>query len=134
MERINPPALTQAFSALISQVIIAPAHGRLVAISGQAPIDVAGRLIGGVDHAEQARQCFRNVHAALQGVGARPESVFQMRIYIVRHRPDLVSEIFAAGRDISGDDWPICASTWLGVEALAMPDWLVEIEVTAVIP
>jgi len=134
METINPSTLTQAYSELIAQVTIAPSGGRLVAISGQAPVDRGGKLVGGDDHIEQARQCFRNVDAALRSVGATADDVFQMRIYIVRHRQDLVPLIFAAGRDIFGYDWPVCASAWLGIEALAMPEWLVEIEITAVKP
>lgn len=57
-----------------------------------------------------------------------------MKIYVVRHTPDLVTAIFGAGADIFGENWPVCASTWIGVEALAMPEWLVEIEVLIALP
>lgn len=52
-----------------------------------------------------------------------------MKIYVARHTPDLVPGTFSAGETIFAENWPVCASTWVGVEALAMPEWLVVIEV-----
>jgi enamine deaminase RidA (YjgF/YER057c/UK114 family) len=134
METLNPSTLTDAFSHLIAQIAVTPPGARLAAISGQVAIDRSGQLVGGDDHAAQARQCFGNVLNALTAMKAEPKNVLQMKIYVVRHTPDLVPAIFGAGAAIFGDKWPVCASTWIGVEALAMPEWLVEIEVLVALP
>lgn len=134
METLNPSALTDAFSQLIAHIAISPPGARLAAVSGQVAIDKAGQLVGGNDHAAQARRCFGNVLHALAAMKADPNDILQMKIYVVRHTPDLVPAIFGAGADIFGEKWPVCASTWIGVEALAMPEWLVEIEVLVALP
>jgi enamine deaminase RidA (YjgF/YER057c/UK114 family) len=134
METLNPPSLTDAFSHLIAHIAITPPGARLAAVSGQVAIDRSGQLIGGNDHAAQARQCFGNVLAALTAMKADPKDILQMKIYVVRHTPDLVPVIFGAGADIFGEKWPVCASTWIGVETLALPEWLVEIEVLVALP
>lgn len=134
METLNPASLTDAFSHLIAQIAITPPGARLAAVSGQVAIDRSGKLVGGDDHAAQARQCFSNVLNALAAMKAEPKDVLQMKIYMVRQSADLVPAIFGAGADIFGENWPVCASTWIGVEALAMPEWLVEIEVLVALP
>ncbi|WP_037087811.1 RidA family protein [Neorhizobium vignae] len=134
METLNPPSLTDAFSHLIAHIAITPPGARLAAVSGQVAIDRSGQLIGGNDHAAQARQCFGNVLNALTTMKADPKDILQMKIYVVRHTPDLVPVIFGAGADIFGEKWPVCASTWIGVETLALPEWLVEIEVLVALP
>lgn len=134
METLNPSSLTDAFSHLIAQIAITPPGRRLAAISGQVAIDRSGQLVGGNDHAAQARQCFGNVFNALAAMKAHPNDILQVKIYVVRHSADLVPAIFEAGADIFGEKWPVCASTWIGVEALAMPEWLVEIEVLVALP
>lgn len=134
METLNPSSLTEAFSHLIAQIAITPPGARLAAISGQVAVDRSGQLVGGNDHAAQARQCFSNVLEALAAIKAHPDDILQMKIYVVRHTPDLVPAIFGAGGEIFGENWPVCASTWIGVEALALPEWLVEIEVLVALP
>ncbi|MGO4319357.1 RidA family protein [Agrobacterium sp. MCAB5] len=134
METLNPSSLTDAFSHLIAQIAISPPGARLAAISGQVAIDRSGQLVGGDNHAAQARQCFGNVLDSLVAIKADPKDILQMKIYVVRHTPDLVPVIFGAGADVFGDNWPVCASTWIGVEALARPQWLVEIEVLVALP
>ncbi|TMR32175.1 RidA family protein, partial [Actinomadura geliboluensis] len=37
-------------------------------------------------------------------------------------------------REVYGDPWPLAASTLLGVKALGLPDWLIEVEATAFLP
>jgi enamine deaminase RidA (YjgF/YER057c/UK114 family) len=134
METLNPSTLTDAFSHLIAQIAITPPGARLAAISGQVAIDRSGQLVGRDDHAAQARQCFWNVLDALAAIKADPKDILQMKIYVIRYTPDLVPAIFGAGAEIFGEKWPVCASTWIGVEALAMPEWLVEIEVLVALP
>jgi enamine deaminase RidA (YjgF/YER057c/UK114 family) len=128
MKRLNPSGLTRRFSDVIAQITVAPAGARLAAISGQVALDAAETLVGPANHAAQARQCFANISTALTALDAGARDILQMRIHVVRHSPDLVPAIFGAGREVFGDEWPVCASTWIGVEALGAPEWLVEVD------
>lgn len=134
IERLDPPSLTQSFVGHIAQIAIAPPASRLAAISGQVALDQNGNLVAPVDHAGQARQCFANIRNALAAIGAGPEQILQMRIHVVGHRPELIGPIFEAGREVFAERWPVTASTWVGVETLAVPEWLVEIEVLVTVP
>lgn len=128
MQRLNPSTLAPPVMALYSQIVIAPPGARLAAISGQVAIDTDGVLIGEGDHAAQARQCFANIQRALEALGAAPADILQMKIHVADHSPERIAGIFGAGRDVFGDDWPLCASTYLGVACLGLPEWLVEID------
>ncbi|GAA1720064.1 RidA family protein [Nonomuraea sp. AD125B] len=133
LERVDPPALCQPVQGLYTQVVIAPA-GRTAYVAGQVALDAAGELVGPGDYAAQARQAFRNVRLALEGVGAKPADLVRHNIYVVDHRPELVSVIFGAAQEAYGDPWPLAASTLLGVQALGLPGWLIEVEATALLP
>ncbi|MEV4014120.1 RidA family protein [Nonomuraea angiospora] len=133
LQRVDPPALCPPVQNLYSQVVIAPA-GRTAYIAGQVALDASGELVGPGDHAAQARQAFHNVKLALEGVGATPSDLVRHNIYVVGHRPELVPVIFGAAREAYGDPWPLAASTLLGVEALGLPGWLIEVEATALLP
>jgi enamine deaminase RidA (YjgF/YER057c/UK114 family) len=113
--------------------VIAPA-ARTAYLAGQVPLDASGELVGPGDHAAQARQAFRNVKLALEGVGAAPVDMVRHNIYVVDHRPELVPIIFEAAKEVYGDPWPLAASTLLGVQALGLPGWLIEVEATALLP
>lgn len=131
--RIDPPALCPPVQNLYAHVVIAPA-ARTAYLAGQVPLDASGELVGPGDHAAQARQAFRNVKLALEGVGAAPVDMVRHNIYVVDHRPELVPIIFGAAKEVYGDPWPLAASTLLGVQALGLPGWLIEVEATALLP
>jgi enamine deaminase RidA (YjgF/YER057c/UK114 family) len=134
MEKLNPATLAQPVMNLYSQIVIAPAGARIAAISGQVSIDASGSFIGEGDYQAQARQCFVNISNALEAIGGVPENILQMRIHVVGHTPDVIPQVFGAGREVFGDDWPLCASTYIGVPALGLPDWLVEIDTLVALP
>jgi enamine deaminase RidA (YjgF/YER057c/UK114 family) len=133
LARIDPPALCPPVQNLYAHVVIAPA-ARTAYLAGQVPLDASGELVGPGDHAAQARQAFRNVKLALEGVGAAPVDMVRHNIYVVDHRPELVPIIFGAAKEVYGDPWPLAASTLLGVQALGLPGWLIEVEATALLP
>ena len=76
----------------------------------------------------EVRQSFINIRDALAAIDATPDRIAKMTINDVRHKVDLVAPIFAAGRDVFGDQWPIAASKLLGVESLGLPEWLIEVD------
>lgn len=132
MQKINPSTLTQTVTNLISQIVIAPASP-LAFISGQVALNEKGELVGKDDYLLQAKQVFANLKLALEAIDTEAESIVQMRIYVVNHKPELVESIFQAGFEVFGDGWPQTASTFIGVQALAFEEWLIEVEAIAAI-
>jgi enamine deaminase RidA (YjgF/YER057c/UK114 family) len=128
LELINPEALSTPESYTR---VVAAAGSRLVFVAGQVADDAQGNLVGPDDLAAQARQAFANVGRALAAAGAGPEHVARITIYVVGHRPELLPAISNARRAVFGDHLP--ADTLLGVEALAEPGYLVEVEAIAVV-
>jgi enamine deaminase RidA (YjgF/YER057c/UK114 family) len=111
---------------------VATATGsRLVFVAGQAADDVDGNLVAVGDLAGQARQAFANVGRALAAAGARPDQVARITIYVVGHRPDYLADISAARMAVFGDHRP--ADALIGVETLAEPGYLIEVDAIAVV-
>jgi len=104
---------------------------RLVFVAGQEPEDGQGNLVGPGDLAAQARQVFANLGHALAAGGARPEQVTKITIFVVHHRPEYLPAIEEARVTLFGDHKP--ADTLVGVEALARPEYLIEVDAIAVI-
>lgn len=128
--KINPPTLMPPLLGVYAQAVVTDAR-RLAFIAGQVALDASGTLIGANDYAAQARQAFLNLKHALAALPAAPTHVVRMTIYVVDHRPELVATIFDAGREVFGADWPVTASVLIGVQALGMPEWLVEVDAIA---
>jgi reactive intermediate/imine deaminase len=103
--------------------------GRLIAISGQVPLDAQGRLAG-TDPQAQVRQVFENLVAALAAAGASIEHVVKLTVYLT-DMADLAA--FRQVRDeyISADDPP--ASTLVQVSSLANPAFRIEVDALAAI-
>lgn len=107
------------------------ARGTTVFMRGQTPqIIDSGADIGSHDPAEQTHKVMQNIMQILSEAGAKPEHIAKLVVYITdpRHR-EAVYQVM--GEYIKGVH-PVC--TGLVVVALARPEWLVEIDCTAVIP
>jgi len=128
LELINPESLPTPAS--YTQVIVATGR-RLVFVAGQVADDSQGSLVGPGDLAAQARQAFANVGRCLAAAGAEPEQVPKIMIYVVQHRPEYLPDISAARVALFGDHKP--ADTLVGVETLAEPGYLIEVEAIAVV-
>ena len=128
---LNPDTLPN-WSASFSQIVIVPAATRrTIHISGQVAVDPELRVIGVGDLATQAEYAFANLATALAAADTSPEEVVRLGIYIVDYRREHAAIIQKALRRVfAGDHLP--ASTWLGVQSLALPDLLIEIEATAI--
>jgi enamine deaminase RidA (YjgF/YER057c/UK114 family) len=112
----------------LCQAVVA---GNTVYLRGQVGqnIDTA-ESVGIGDVAAQTEQAMANVAQLLKEAGAELEDVVKIVIYLVdpRYRESVYRVI---GRWLKGV-YPV--STGIVVTALARPEWLVEIDVTAVIP
>jgi enamine deaminase RidA (YjgF/YER057c/UK114 family) len=128
LELINPEDLPVPES--YTQVAVATGS-RLVFVAGQVADDEHGVLVAPGDLPAQARRAFANVGRALAAAGARPDQVARITIYVVHHRPELLADISAARIAVFGDHKP--ADTIVGVETLAEPGYLIEVEAIAVV-
>lgn len=127
----NPPGLFSTQGLGFTQVVKS-APGTTIHVSGQTAWNAERELVGGDDLGLQAKQALANLRIALEAAGAGPRDVVLVRIYVVDYEPKYASAIgplleafFAGG--------PPPASTWIGVSALAVPEFLIEIEATAVV-
>jgi enamine deaminase RidA (YjgF/YER057c/UK114 family) len=105
--------------------------GKIVWLRGQCPqnLDDAAN-IKSHDPVEQTHKVMQNIKQLIQEAGGRIEHLVKVVVYItdVRHREAVYRTM---GEYIKGVH-PV--STGLVVQALARPEWLVEIDATAVIP
>lgn len=104
--------------------------GNTVYLRGQIGSDFEGNVVGEGDPRAQAEQAMKNVKQLLEEAGSRLEHVVRIVVYITarEYREPVYREI---GKWLKGV-FPV--STGLIVSGLAKPEWLMEIEVTAVIP
>ncbi len=113
----------------LAQAVVA--RGTMVFLRGQVPQDLDTAVNVGVgDPSAQAHQVMRNVLRLLAESGARPEHLVKLVVYLtdIRHR----EPVYRAMGEYIRAVHPVC--TGLVVVALARPEWLVEIDATAVIP
>ena len=112
----------------LSQAVVA---GNLVFLRGQVGQDLeTSESVGIGDAAAQADRAMANVKQLLEEAGARLEDICKITVYLTdsRYREDVYRMV---GRWLKGV-FPV--STGLVVKGLARPEWLVEIDVVAVIP
>jgi len=112
----------------LCQAVVA---GNTVYLRGQVAQDLETRESVAVgDPAGQAEKAMANVDLLLKECGSRLEHICKVTIYLtdIRYREAVYRVV---GRWLRGV-YPV--STGLTVPALARPEWLVEIDVIAVIP
>ncbi len=112
----------------LCQAVVA---GNTVYLRGQIGQDLDTReSVGPGDIEAQAEQAMANIALLLQESGAELEDVVKVVVYLtdIRFREPVYQVM---GRWLKGV-YPV--STGLVVSALARPEWLVEIDATAVIP
>lgn len=105
--------------------------GRLVAVSGQVPLDADGRLVGRDDPEAQIRQVFENVKTALAAGGAGIGDVVKFTVFLT----DLADlDVFRRIRNeyVAADAPP--ASSLVRVAGLVDPAFRVEVEALAAVP
>lgn len=107
------------------------ARGATVFVRGQVGQDLDTAVNVGIgDPAAQAERAMANLERLLGEAGARLEHVCKVTIYLTdpRHREAVYRTV---GRWLKGV-YPV--STGVVVAGLGRPEWLVEIDATAVIP
>jgi enamine deaminase RidA (YjgF/YER057c/UK114 family) len=112
--------------------IVKVSGGTTIYIAGQVAWDEEGQLVGEGDFEEQARQVYRNLVTALAEAGATPSDLVKVGIYVVDHDLEKLKVIRGVRDQILNVD-PPPASTLLGVNRLALPDLLIEVDAIAVV-
>lgn len=107
----------------ISHYCEAVRWGDQLYVSGTVGVDSSGRVVS-EDVAEQTRQIFRNMKVVLDEAGASPADVLKVTVYLLDVNDR--TKINPARQEFFGAAKP--ASTLIGVKALAMPEFKVEIE------
>jgi enamine deaminase RidA (YjgF/YER057c/UK114 family) len=130
-QHIQPPEIFDSANFGYTQVVTAT-NETLVFVSGQTGLDRNFQLKGPGDLAAQAEQACENLRSALAACGGKPADVTSLRIYVVDYRPECAAMLAGPlGRFFDGAK--PSAQTLLGVQALGMPELLIEIEATAAI-
>jgi enamine deaminase RidA (YjgF/YER057c/UK114 family) len=111
--------------------VVTTSPGRMVFVAGQVAEDADGNLVGPGDLGAQAHKAFENVGRALVAAGARPDHVARITIYVRGYRPQHIPVIEAGRQALFGDHRP--ADALVGVETLADPEWLIEVDAIAVV-
>jgi enamine deaminase RidA (YjgF/YER057c/UK114 family) len=128
-ERINPATL--ATPTGYSQLVTVRG-GKTLYVSGQLAQDQKGELVGRGDLRVQAEQAFTNLRLALAAAGAGYDDVVKLTTYVVGYRPEML-ETLQRVRASNLGPVAVPASTLVGVQALARPGYLIEIEAVAVV-
>jgi len=132
-QNIQPDALAKRVVAghvLYSHVVTVEGR-RTIFVSGQVPRDRHGNVVGKGDMRAQMRQVGENVKAGLEAAGATLRDVVKITTFIVGYKPEHRSLMHQVrSRYVSKENPP--ASTLLGVQALAIADYLIEVEAIAV--
>lgn len=113
----------------LAQAVVA--RGTMIFLRGQCPQDLdTAKNIDSHDPVEQTHKVMQNIRQLVEECGGKMDHVTKLVVYLtdVRHREAVYRTM---GEYIRGVH-PVC--TGLVVVALARPEWLVEIDATAVIP
>lgn len=128
-EAINPEALYSSLELGFSHAV--KSNGKQhIHCSGQIAWDKNFTVVGAGDVGAQAHQALANLTVALEAAGATVGDVVRLRTYVVNYSPALLEPIGQAIRAFYGDNIP-AANTLIGVQSLALPEFLIEVEATA---
>ncbi len=103
--------------------------GNMITVGGTAPIGSNGKTVAHGDPGAQTRRCFEIIQAALENASASLGDIVRTRIFLKNIRD--WEAVAAVHGEYFSEIRP--ASTMLQVTTFIDPDWLVEIEVDAVI-
>ncbi len=125
MNRANNPSTVAPPIGAYSHSVEIPPHSRILYVSGQVGIGPDGLLKEGVE--AQTEQVCRNIVAILEANGMGIADLVKLNSYIIN--PGDLGAFRVARTRVFGDARP--ASTLAVIQALAGPQYLVEIEAIA---
>lgn len=126
---VNPPGLVEPVQ--YTHVVAAPIRD-LVFISGQVAYDANGAVVGKGNFDTQAQKAFENLNIALAAVDTTFANIVKMTTYIVDYKPEHRTILRRIRSEyLQGFEPP--AVTLIGVQALANPDLLIEVDAIAML-
>jgi 2-iminobutanoate/2-iminopropanoate deaminase len=129
IERINPPDVYEPNRNIYTQVIKATGSVQ-VHLAGMVPWSIEKSVIGRGDMAAQVAAVLENIERSLATANASRKDVVRINVYTIDVER-YVNEGAPVLTKFFGDTKPV--STTVEVSRLVHPDWLVEIEATAII-
>jgi enamine deaminase RidA (YjgF/YER057c/UK114 family) len=126
---VNPQNLYDPTPNGYSTAVIVPREGRLAYISGQGGQDATGAL--SPDFAVQVRQAYTNLRTALDALGARPNQVAKLTVFVVDHDMSKLEVLTSSVKAMFGETLP--AQTLIPVPRLAIDPMLFEVEATVLL-
>ena len=126
---VNPTGLHDPTPNGYSTAVIAPRQGRIVYISGQGGQDSTGAL--SPDFTVQVRQAYANLGSVLDALGARPNQVAKLTIFVVDHDMSKLEVLTRNVTEMFGAALP--AQTLVPVPKLAIDPMLFEVEAVVVL-
>jgi enamine deaminase RidA (YjgF/YER057c/UK114 family) len=129
IEHINPEGMH--INPAFTQAILLPAGARTLIIGGQNAVDSDGQIVGKGDIAAQTAKALENLQLCLKAAGATIEQLVQVKLYLagdVDLRPG-----FGSWMAVWGNRPNPPTVTAIRVHGLANPDYLIEVEATAVL-
>ena len=114
---------------LLYAPVITVVPGKLVFLSGMLSRNSEGEIVGKGDMRRQIQQVFSNIQVALAAVGATMADIVKRQTFTTDI--DAYYKHIDARMEICGD--ALSTSTAVEVRRLSHPDFLIEVEVMAVI-
>jgi enamine deaminase RidA (YjgF/YER057c/UK114 family) len=126
---VNPQSLYDPTPNGYSTVVIVPGGARVAYISGQGGQDSMGAL--SPDFAAQVKQAYANLGAALDALGAKPDQVAKLTIFVVDHDMSKLEVLTRNVKEMFGATLP--AQTLVPVPKLAIDPMFFEVEAVVVL-
>lgn len=121
---VNPKNLYDPTPNGYSTAVIVPREGRVAYISGQGGQDSSGAL--SPDFAVQVQQAYANLRTALDALGARPDQVAKLTVFVVDHDMSKLEVLTRNVKEMFGAALP--AQTLVPVPKLAIDPMLFEVD------
>lgn len=121
---VNPAGLPDPSPHGYSTAVIAPGGARVAYISGQGGQDATGAY--SQQFAVQVEQAYANLRTALDALGARPDQVAKLTVYVVDHDMSKLEVLTRNVHQMFGEALP--AQTLVPVPKLAIDPMLFEVE------
>jgi enamine deaminase RidA (YjgF/YER057c/UK114 family) len=103
--------------------------GQFIAVGGTAPVDKNGNTVGVGDVFLQTKQCFEIIKSALEEAGSGLHDIVRTRVILTNI--DDWKRAIEARKAYCLDARPV--DTIMAIDRFVNPEWLVEIEVDAVV-
>jgi enamine deaminase RidA (YjgF/YER057c/UK114 family) len=108
-------------------------EGKIVYIAGQVALDKSGNLVGKDDFRAQVQQVFENLKAAAEASGGDFNSVIKLNYYCAANVDPSQMPVVREVRDKYVNTTNPPTSTFVFVQRLVRPEWLIEVDAVAVV-